>query len=163
MNRSEEITVRLANKDDLDAIAWIYGESFDTDQARRDVAQYLQPEGTWALLAMMGDVRAMTPAGFVMARTVLDETEIFSIGVTALYRRRGVGETLMEATRRIAALNGTRNIFLEVGVDNPHARALYIKSGYSIVGRRPDYYRRKDGRLVEALVLRLSLEQDSPP
>jgi ribosomal-protein-alanine N-acetyltransferase len=161
MNRAEEITVRLAGDDDVDAIAWIYGDSFGTERPRDDVTQYLRPDGTWALLATMGDVHAMTPAGFVMARSVLDETEIFSIGVTALYRRRGVGDALMEATRRIAAINGTRSIFLEVGVDNPAARALYLKSGYVVVGSRPNYYRRADGGLVEALILRLILDQGS--
>jgi len=162
MTRDEQIAVRLAAPEDMDAIAWIYGESFGSERPRDDVEQYLQPDGAWALLATMGDSQAMTPAGFVLARSVLDETEIFSIGVANLYRRRGIGDALMEATRRIAEMGGTRTIFLEVGVDNPAAQALYTKSGYAVVGRRPDYYRREDGRLVEALILRLPLEIHSP-
>lgn len=157
MTENEEIAIRLAHENDIDAIAWIYGESFGDTRPRDPVEQYLGLAGSWALLATMGGPQAMTPAGFVLARTVLDETEIFSVGVLALYRRLGVGETLMEGTRRIAALGGARAIFLEVGADNPPAQALYAKSGYQIVGRRADYYKRDDGNCVDAMVMRLSL------
>lgn len=157
MRENGDIAVRLAHRGDIDAIAWIYGESFGGPRPREPVEQYLELEGSWALLATMGGAQAMTPAGFVLARTVLDETEIFSVGVVPLYRRLGVGETLMEGTRRIAALGGARAIYLEVGADNPGAQALYEKSGYQIVGRRPDYYERSDGNRVDAMVMRLSV------
>lgn len=158
MIEEEEISVRMASPDDIDAIAWLYSESFGSTRPRDDVEQYLKPDGTWALLATMGGTEAMTPAGFVLARTILDETEVFSVGVVPLYQRRGVGETLMKGTQHIAAIGGARTIFLEVGTDNPAAQSLYEKSGYTIVGRRPDYYLRDDGKRVAALLLRLTLD-----
>jgi ribosomal-protein-alanine N-acetyltransferase len=36
--------------------------------------------------------------------------------------------------------------------DNP-ARQLYDQMGFSIVGRRPDYYRGKDGKLRDAVTM----------
>ncbi len=157
MTENEEIAVRLAHRSDIDAIAWIYGESFGEARPRDAVEQYLRLDGSWALLATMGGAEAMTPAGFVLAHTVLDETEVFSVGVVPLYRRLGVGETLMEGTRRIAAMRGAGAIFLEVGADNLSAQALYIKAGYQIVGHRPDYYKREGGNRVDAMVMRLSV------
>jgi [ribosomal protein S18]-alanine N-acetyltransferase len=51
---------------------------------------------------------------------------------------------------------GVRVLFLEVGVDNPAARALYAQAGFEEVGRRLGYYTRPNG-LADALVLRLLL------
>jgi ribosomal-protein-alanine N-acetyltransferase len=64
----------------------------------------------------------------------------------------------MQGTQHIAAIGGARTIFLEVGTDNPAAQSLYEKSGYTLVGRRPDYYLRDDGKRVAALLLRLTLD-----
>ena len=157
MTGKSDIAVRIASQRDLDAIAAIYTQTFDDMQPRLAVEQYLRPEGAWALIAMLDSAGAVRPAGFVLARTVLDETEIFSIGVTLADRQRGVGESLIAAARQIAEMGGAAAIFLEVGVDNPGARALYGKCGFDVVGRRPDYYRKSGGNRVDALILRLTL------
>ena len=52
---------------------------------------------------------------------------------------------------------GAGALFLEVGADNPPARALYEAMGFRAIGTRTAYYRRGDGPLVDALVMRLSL------
>ena len=157
MTGKSDIAVRIASQRDLDAIAAIYAQIFDDMQPRLAVEQYLRPEGAWALIAMLDSAGAVRPVGFVLARTVLDETEIFNIGVTLVDRRRGVGESLIAAARQIAEMGGAAAIFLEVGVDNPGARALYGKCGFDVVGRRPDYYRKSGGNRVDALILRLTL------
>jgi ribosomal-protein-alanine N-acetyltransferase len=46
-------------------------------------------------------------------------------------------------------------MFLEVGADNPAARALYASLGFTKVGDRKGYYQGRD-----ALVLRLPLAED---
>lgn len=157
MTGRPQISVRIAVHHDLDAIAAIYAQTFDPMQSRLAVEQYLRPEGTWALIATRDGDGGPRPAGFVLARTVLAETEIFSIGVAPADQRCGVGEALIAAVQQIARRGGAAAIFLEVGVDNPGARALYGKCGFEIVGRRADYYRKKGGERVAALVLRLTL------
>jgi len=157
MTGKPDIAVRIATQGDLDAIAAIYAQTFDDMQPRLAVEQYLRPDGAWALIATVDRDGAAVPAGFVLARTVLDETEIFSIGVAPAERRRGVGESLMASARRIVESSGAGAIYLEVGIDNPGARALYGKCGFELVGRRPDYYRKKGGERVAALILRLTL------
>jgi len=156
------VAVRIAVPGDLNAIAAIYAETFDAMQPRLAVEQFLRPDGTWALIATRHVAGTEVPAGFVLARSVLDEAELLAIGVALAHRRRGVGTVLMAALAGAAAARGARTIYLEVAVDNAGARALYGKIGYEIVGRRPDYYRDAGGKRVAALVLRCSTGNMSP-
>jgi ribosomal-protein-alanine N-acetyltransferase len=52
---------------------------------------------------------------------------------------------------------GAQTLFLEVGADNPLARALYEAMGFRVIGTRPAYYRRGEGPPADALIMRLSL------
>ena len=158
MNDNNDISVRFAEPDDLDAMAEVYAESFDDFQPRLSIEQYLRPQGTWALIAWGCADGVERPAGYVLSRTAADEAEIFSIGVALAFRRRGVGTALLTAMAEIARLRGAHSVFLEVGIDNRAARALYSKEGYEIIGHRPDYYRNAGGERVTALVLRKCLE-----
>lgn len=158
MSAAEDISVRFADHDDLDAMATIYAESFDDLQPRLSVEQYWRPPGTWALIALVENSAVTVPAGYILTRTAADEAEVFNIGVARAFRQQGVGLALLTAMNGVAALRGARSVFLEVGIDNQPARALYSKAGYEVIGRRPDYYRNPGGDRVTALVLRKHLE-----
>jgi ribosomal-protein-alanine N-acetyltransferase len=97
-----------------------------------------------------------TPVGFALALDLGTEVEIVSLGVVREHRRRGVGLALLDALCREARLRGAQSAVLEVAVDNEAARALYAKRGFTIVGRRRNYYR-QTGRSVDALILRVPL------
>ena len=158
MNERGDISVRFAEPDDLDALAQIYAESFDDLQPRLSIEQYLRPVGTWALIAIAHIDGEDQPAGYILTRNAADEAEVFSIGVARAFRRKGVGLALLAAMDGVAHLRGARSVFLEVGVDNRAARALYSKAGYEIIGQRPDYYRNPGGDRVTALILHRRLE-----
>ncbi len=158
MSDAGGVTFRFASNDDIDAMAAIYAESFDDLQPRLSIEQYLRPKRTWALLAFVNAGTQAVPAGYIITRCVADEAEIFSIGVAREFRRRGVGLALLNAMNGMAATQGAHTVFLEVGIDNRAARALYSKAGYEIIGQRPDYYRNPGGTRVTALVLRRHLE-----
>jgi len=97
--------------------------------------------------------------GAVAARTVADEVEILNLGVSPLWRRRGVGRALMVAALRQAANAGARQVFLEVRESNQGARVFYATLGFLETGRRPNYYR---DPFESALVLsRAALESSS--
>jgi [ribosomal protein S18]-alanine N-acetyltransferase len=72
-------------------------------------------------------------------------------------RRRGAGRRLLTAVIDRVREAGARALFLEVGADNPPARALYEAMGFRVVGTRSAYYRRGDGPPADALIMRLSL------
>lgn len=93
--------------------------------------------GAFALLAIDP---AGQPAGFLLGRNAADEAEVVTVAVRPRLRRLGVGAALLLAFRQRAQQGGAQNLFLEVAEDNAAARALYARSGYEAVGRRPGYY-----------------------
>jgi [ribosomal protein S18]-alanine N-acetyltransferase len=105
-----------------------------------------------ALLVTPGTFAFAHEDGFVLARVAGAEAEILTLAVAPLARGRGLGRALLQAVITKAAKMGAANLFLEVGVDNPAALALYAGLGFAKVGTRKAYY---DGG--DALVLRLSL------
>lgn len=91
--------------------------------------------------------------GYLVLRFAAGEGEIVNLGVIPSARRTGVGQALMDAGEALSFELGCKQLFLEVAVDNPPARTLYAKLGYTETGRRPGYYLRPDGSRVDALVL----------
>lgn len=111
--------------------------------------QLLDDPGAAALLAGLPGEEA---AGFALIRVVLDEAELFAIGVSPERRRHGIAEALLNAVLHRVTAAGARAFFLEVACSNTAALALYRKSGFEVVGRRPDYYGLGDC-LEDALVM----------
>ena len=92
--------------------------------------------------------------GLALLRVTADEAEILTIGVVPTMRRRGIARALLDESIRRARQLGVRTIFLEVGVRNRPARALYEATGFQEVGRRRRYYANGE----DALILRVTLE-----
>jgi len=103
--------------------------------------------------------RASAPEENSSARS---EAEIVSLGVLPNHRRRGIGSAILDAVCGAARLRGAERVVLEVALDNEAARALYAGRGFTVVGRRRNYYRRAE-RLVDALILRVHLPTASLP
>ncbi len=101
------------------------------------------------------------PVGFILARDLGEECEILSLGVVPQWCRRGIGAALLRAACGEARQRALRSMVLEVAADNGAARHLYTACGFVAVGRRPRYYRRRDG-LADALILRLALADPAP-
>lgn len=96
------------------------------------------------------------PAGLALAQGLGTECEILALGVAPERRRTGIGSALLDAIVADASQRRVHTLFLEVAEDNNAARRLYCARGFVQIGRRTNYYRR-DGGLVDALVLRLFL------
>jgi len=92
--------------------------------------------------------------GLALLRLAADEGEILTIGVLPTMRRQGIARALLEEGLQRARARGVRAIFLEVGVRNRPARALYEATGFKEVGRRRRYYANGE----DALILRASLD-----
>jgi [ribosomal protein S18]-alanine N-acetyltransferase len=108
--------------------------------------------GNFAFLAAEADL----PAGFILARDIGGEVEILSLGVMPERRQRGIGRRLVEAAIAEAERCGAGSIVLEVAIDNEAAQQLYRGCGFRQVGRRPRYYRSKNG-MLDALILRRAI------
>ena len=79
--------------------------------------------------------------GFVIARCLADQWEIENVVVDPSCRRRGVGSCLIGDLVGMARSAGMGSVLLEVRESNQAARRLYEKIGFTLEGRRKDYYR----------------------
>ena len=79
-------------------------------------------------------------AGFLVARTNLDEFEILNAAVRPENRRTGIGSLLLADALEKARAAGAKAAFLEVRESNHAARAFYEHLGFRLGGRRPRYY-----------------------
>jgi len=146
-------TLRLADRDDLAAVAALESESFDPAWKADDVALLL--EATEALLLIAEEEGVAR--GYALFQRVAGEAELLRIGVARASRGRGLGDRLLaEGLDRLAAA-GDRACFLEVREGNLPARQLYERAGFQRTGRRPGYY--ADGE--DALLFRLDLRERS--
>ena len=85
---------------------------------------------------------------------VADEAEIANLAVSPAARRRGIGALLLLRILDAAATFGAGAVFLEVRESNEAALALYAAQGFTVVGRRKQYYRRP---AEDALIMRRTL------
>jgi ribosomal-protein-alanine N-acetyltransferase len=152
-----DLALRLLGALDLDRAAALHGESFlplgERAWTRQDLAGLLASPGVTGLL-LQAESRDV---GIVLFRVVADEAELLTLAVRPTERRRGAGRRLLTAAIDRVREAGAQTLFLEVGADNPPARALYEAMGFRVISTRPAYYRRGDGPPADALIMRLSL------
>lgn len=134
-------------------IAALYEKAFDDPWPAPSVRELLSSFGTWSTIALIDD----TPVGFLLARVVVDEAEVLSIGVDPAHRRAGVARALLTHDLPDMQRKGAKSCFLEVGCDNPGAVQLYLSLGFLETGRRKNYYRRADGTRIDALLMQKRL------
>lgn len=148
-------TLRRLGALDLDQAAAIHGQSFaalgERGWTRRDIAELMAGPGVAGWL--LGDV------GLALCRVAADEAELLTLAVLPGHRRAGSGRCLLRVAIDWARGAGARTLFLEVGADNPAARALYESEGFVAVGGRKAYYQRGKGPAAAAVVMRLALGQ----
>jgi [ribosomal protein S18]-alanine N-acetyltransferase len=85
----------------------------------------------------------------VLYRAKSRAARLYSIGVAAEFRRRGLARRLVAAAEKDAVRRGCRAMRLEVRADSRGTIALYEAAGYRCVGRGPAYYGRVDGLRLE--------------
>lgn len=129
----------------------VFGEAWSAQQC----LGILDLPGVWLIIAWWDGA----PAGFALTRMILDEAELLLIGVVPEHRRRGIAQSLLDATMETARAKGVRHLHLEVRQGNC-AIELYNRNGFHQVGRRRDYYRGGDGSLFDALSLTKPLLRD---
>lgn len=108
-------------------------------------------------LSIIAESDAEPCAGFCIVERVrrreLVYGHIVTIDVQPSLRRQGIGGILMQALEeRLAELKATR-CTLEVSVDDAGAQEFYIRHGYQVTARLPNYYMGSlDALLMEKLL-----------
>jgi len=92
--------------------------------------------------------------GYALLQVLCDEGDILKIAVDPSSQRQGFGFALMRAMTDKARELGLKRLTLEVRASNSAAAALYQKSGFTVDGRRKDYYKNpvEDGILMSRSV-----------
>jgi ribosomal-protein-alanine N-acetyltransferase len=145
--------VEPASLRDAPALARIHGASFHRGWGESEFESMLTERNTLAHRLRMG----RKIVGFSVSRLAADEAEILSIAVAESHRGRGLSHNLLLTHLGHLAGRGVRTVFLEVEENNPPARRLYERAGFTVVGRRERYYRQGGGEPLNALLMRRDL------
>lgn len=84
--------------------------------------------------------------GFYFAQLILEQLELFNICVAKATQGKGYGKLLLAHFLAEGQSRGAVEALLEVRSNNYAAIALYQRAGFSINGRRKDYYVSTDGK-----------------
>ncbi len=78
--------------------------------------------------------------GYIGSRIVLDSADITNVAVRPQYRRRGIARQLVGRMLEQMAEKGVTGVLLEVRESNLPAQNCYAQAGFTVVGRRKNYY-----------------------
>lgn len=151
-----EFELSMVQDADIGMMSRIHTLSFDDAWTGAMIRRILTMPGTFGIVARHR--RKWTVAGFALMRLAADECEVLSLAVSPECRGAGAGGFLFDAAIERASAAGAAKLFLEVAEDNDVARNLYSGRGLVPVGRRPDYYLRKDGSKAAAVTMSRHLE-----
>jgi ribosomal-protein-alanine N-acetyltransferase len=91
-----------------------------------------------------------TGVGFFLSRTGYEEEELLLFAVDPRWRGRGIGRALLHRFASDACGRGARRLLLEMRRGNP-AESLYRRFGFAAIGERRNYYRTRDGQMIDAI------------
>jgi ribosomal-protein-alanine N-acetyltransferase len=139
---------------DLAEAARIHKEAFGWEAwDQKALGEVLQMPGAGGLMAVDAQHGDRQKLGFLLYLLVAETAELLTIAVRPGSRRAGVASGLVEHFLARAAATGAKRALLEVAEDNAAARSLYARLGFTLEGRRADYYRRPGNRHMAALLL----------
>ena len=154
------VRLRRGRRGDLDALVALENELFNS----RLFAGHLISRASFRrLLDFPRATFIVAEAGAQMAGYLLMlyransySARIYSIGVVARFRRRGLARRLVALAEKTAVRRGRKAMRLEVRADERGTIALYESSGYRRIGRTAGYY----GLRIDALRLEKALRKE---
>lgn len=159
--------IQPAEINDAAILADVHKENFFPSWGKEVFANFLQQAQFVTFIAVLSDSTSCSEnhkiIGFLVARQVLDESELITLAVSPAYRKHKVASLLLEQLLQFLYRAHSRRLYLEVAENNAAALALYKKFLFQKVGHRKGYYETKTGR-VDALLLQRDFihPKDSP-
>ena len=144
----EDLSIR-----DLDRLHEIEKQCFkDEAFTKEQIVQLLKEYNSIGLVAR-ADGRIV---GFVLGMIHVDRKamhgHILTIDISPTYRRRRVGQRLLQEMENIFKQKGVKTSHLEVREDNAAAISLYIALGYKEIGKLENYYGNTHGIYFEKVL-----------
>jgi [ribosomal protein S18]-alanine N-acetyltransferase len=154
--RSETRGARLRemSKGDMPAIMALERELFPEDAWTPEMfaAEFAQPASR-RLYLVAEEGKALIGYGGMMF-TGGPQADVVTLAVDPAHWGAGIGTALLTALVDEAEKRGCAEVLLEVREDNPRARRLYLRHGFTEVGIRRGYYQPAG---VDAVVMRKRL------
>ena len=146
-----DASLRPMREADLDAVMRIEERAYPFPWTRGIMRDCLH-----AGYAMWVQERAGVIVGYGVLSIAVGEAHVLNLCTAPGNEGEGLGRRMLQALLRVARGGGAQRVFLEVRPSNPRAIALYERSGFNEIGRRPRYYPARDGR-EDAIVMALEL------
>jgi len=137
MTRNDELIFSPLLPAHIDQMAQIEIECFSVPWSREALLDEL--DNPYAHYVVCCD-KAGNVVGYIGSRIVLDEADITNVAVRTQYRRQGIGFDLVTAMLGLMKMGGVRSVLLEVRESNLPAQKCYERAGFTVVGRRKNYY-----------------------
>ena len=154
--QEEERQVRLREmrRADMPRIMVLERELFPEDAWTPEMfaAEFAQPASRRLYLVAEEGTALIGYAGMMF--TGGPQANVVTLAVAPARWGRGTGTALLTALIDEAARRGCLEVLLEVREDNPRARRLYLREGFTEVGIRRGYYQPSG---VNAVVMRKAL------
>lgn len=95
--------------------------------------------------------------GYGVLSIAADEAHLLNLCTAPGHEGKGLARRMLQSLLRVARAQRAQRVFLEVRPSNPRAIALYERSGFNEIGRRPRYYPDHGGRREDAIVMAMEL------
>jgi len=153
-HQTRGLRLRELGKGDLAAILALEQELFPADAWTRGMfaAEFAQPASRRLYLVAEEGKELVGYAGMMF--TGGPQADVVTLAVNPAHWGRGTGTALLIALVAEAGRRGCTEVLLEVREDNPRARQLYLRHGFTEVGIRRGYYQPSG---VDAVVMRKEL------
>ena len=136
---ASELRVRPLRPTDLPAVMIIERSVYPSPWPEEHLARIVAFPGAIGRVAELPNGEVV---GYALGWVAADEAELANIAVAPPHRRSGVGNRLLESMRVAAAELGATRMYLEVRVSNEVAQTFYRSRGFTVTGRRREYYSR---------------------
>jgi ribosomal-protein-alanine N-acetyltransferase len=143
--------LRKGGPADLEEIYALNVVSFSEAWSRQSLANALDTGFDFRVRRIRGGQLA----AYYLGQDVLDEVHVLQLAVAPPFRRQGLASEIMREMMAEKRLLGIRRAILEVRDSNRIAQQMYKALGFSVIGRRKDYYRSPNGtrKCEDALIM----------
>ncbi len=148
------VRLRTMSKGDMSGIMALERELFPEDAWTPEMfaAEFAQPASRRLYLVAEEGKTLIGYAGMMF--TGGPQADVVTLAVDPAHWGQGSGTALLTALIEEAQKRGCAEVLLEVREDNPRARQLYLRHGFTEVGIRRGYYQPSG---VDAVVMRKRL------
>lgn len=130
------MTLRVCQKQDLDVLTALESQCFSTPWSKAMLSGSLsRVDFVGFILEAQGKA-----VGYIFGTSLFETAEVARVAVLSSHRRKGYGETLMQAFLDGVKARGAEQVFLEVRASNTPAICLYEKFGFCKGRLRAKYY-----------------------